>query len=152
MKDFPVLTGIVTDAMHISTIRSALMTTIMYGSAQNAVTKTAFLLIATELLWFLKGDTNVRTLIAQNNHIWDEWAFEKWVTSTEYTGPDMTDFCHRRLTDKTFNQVYLEQMANYILWEPANFFLHQKVIKESLVENNNLKQYHQMVKSIFQTL
>ena len=73
--------------------------------------KTAFRLIATELLWFLKGDTNVRTLIAQNNHIWDEWAFEKWVTSTEYTGPDMTDFGHRSLTDNEFKAAYDEQMA-----------------------------------------
>ncbi|MGX9133971.1 thymidylate synthase [Rummeliibacillus sp. JY-2-4R] len=75
--------------------------------------KTAFRLIATELLWFLKGDTNVRTLIAQNNHIWDEWAFEKWVNSEEYKGPDMTDFGHRVLTDEAFKQQYDEQMANF---------------------------------------
>lgn len=73
--------------------------------------KTAFRLIATELLWFLKGDTNVRTLIAQNNHIWDEWAFEKWVQSEEYTGPDMTDFGHRVLQDSNFKEQYDEQMA-----------------------------------------
>ncbi|MGG0657443.1 thymidylate synthase [Rummeliibacillus pycnus] len=72
--------------------------------------KTAFRLIATELLWFLKGDTNVRTLIAQNNHIWDEWAFEKWVQSKEYNGPDMTDFGHRVLQDEMFKQQYEEQM------------------------------------------
>lgn len=73
--------------------------------------KTAFRLIATELLWFLKGDTNVRTLIEQNNHIWDEWAFEKWVQSEEYTGPDMTDFGHRVLQDGNFKEQYDEQMA-----------------------------------------
>ncbi|MBM7700089.1 thymidylate synthase [Kurthia huakuii] len=72
--------------------------------------KTAFRLIATELLWFLKGDTNVRTLIAQNNHIWDEWAFEKWIASEAYNGPDMTDFGHRSLTDEHFKQAYDEQM------------------------------------------
>lgn len=73
--------------------------------------KTAFRLIATELLWFLKGDTNVRTLIEQNNHIWDEWAFEKWVQSEKYTGPDMTDFGHRVLQDENFKEQYDEQMA-----------------------------------------
>ncbi|MGM9966298.1 thymidylate synthase [Rummeliibacillus sp. TYF005] len=72
--------------------------------------KTAFRLIATELLWFLKGDTNVRTLIEQNNHIWDEWAFEKWVKSEEYEGPDMTDFGHRVLQDEKFKEQYDEQM------------------------------------------
>ncbi|MBO2537043.1 thymidylate synthase [Rummeliibacillus suwonensis] len=72
--------------------------------------KIAFRLIATELLWFIKGNTNVRTLIAQNNHIWDEWAFEKWVKSEDYKGPDMTDFGHRVLQDQLFKEQYDEQM------------------------------------------
>lgn len=75
--------------------------------------KTAFRLIATELLWFMKGDTNVRTLISQNNHIWDEWAFEKWVTSDTYTGPDMTDFGHRVLQDANFKEQYDQEMAQF---------------------------------------
>ncbi|MGE7835072.1 thymidylate synthase [Viridibacillus arvi] len=73
--------------------------------------RTAFRLIATELLWFLKGDTNVRTLIAQNNHIWDEWAFEKWVKSDQYEGPDMTNFGLRVNEDPEFKIQYEEQMA-----------------------------------------
>lgn len=75
--------------------------------------KTAFRLIASELLWFIKGDTNIRTLLEANNHIWDEWAFEKWISGTEYEGPDMTDFGKRSQTDPEFAEQYKEQMAHF---------------------------------------
>ncbi|MBD7983300.1 thymidylate synthase [Sporosarcina sp. Sa2YVA2] len=75
--------------------------------------KTAFRLIATELLWFLKGDTNIRTLIHDKNPIWDEWGFERWVNSDEYSGPDMTDFGRRCLKDEEFDAIYKVEMANY---------------------------------------
>ncbi|EUJ36303.1 thymidylate synthase [Brochothrix campestris] len=73
--------------------------------------RVAFNQIKSELLWFLKGDTNIRYLLQNNNNIWNEWAFEKWVKSAAYTGPDMTDFGHRVLTDETFKADYQAQMA-----------------------------------------
>ena len=72
--------------------------------------KTAFRLISSELLWFLKGDTNVKTLIEAGNPIWDEWAFEKWVKSSEYQGPDMTDFGLRATKDPEFATIYRAEM------------------------------------------
>jgi len=35
---------------------------------------TAFRLVAIELLWLLSGDTNIKYLVDNNCHIWDEWA------------------------------------------------------------------------------
>ncbi|CAI3340452.1 thymidylate synthase [Enterococcus cecorum] len=70
-------------------------------------------LIKSELLWFLKGDTNIRFLLAHNNHIWDEWAFKNYVESPDYQGPDMTDFGRRCLVDEAFNQVYQAQLADF---------------------------------------
>ena len=72
-----------------------------------------FRLIASELLWFLKGDTKLRYLLQNNNHIWDEWGFKKWVESADYTGPDMTNFGIRSLQDAEFNKLYEEQLSIY---------------------------------------
>lgn len=72
--------------------------------------RVSFRLVASELLWFIKGDTNIRYLLEHNNNIWNEWAFEKWVTSDQYDGPDMTDFAHRSLRDPEFKELYDEQM------------------------------------------
>lgn len=72
--------------------------------------KTAFRLVVSELLWFIKGDTNVKSLIEVNNHIWDDWAFEKWVKSDDYTGPDMTNFGVRAANDPDFKAIVDEQM------------------------------------------
>lgn len=70
-----------------------------------------FGLIKSELLWFLKGDTNIRYLLQNNNHIWDEWAFERYVASEDYQGPDMTDFGRRVLQDETFKKIYEKEHA-----------------------------------------
>ncbi|ARF16027.1 thymidylate synthase [Sporosarcina ureae] len=75
--------------------------------------KTAFRLIVSELLWFIKGDTNIRTLIQERNGIWDEWAFERYVNSAAYTGPDMTDFGRRVLKDEEFATVYKAELASF---------------------------------------
>jgi len=69
-----------------------------------------FRLIASELLWFLKGDTNIRYLLEHNNNIWNEWAFKKWIESSDYVGPDMTDFGIRSQKDAEFKIQYEEQM------------------------------------------
>lgn len=75
--------------------------------------KTAFGLIKSELLWFLKGDTNIRYLLENNNHIWDEWAFGRYIKSEEYSGPDMADFGRRSLEDDEFNLLYQAEMAEF---------------------------------------
>ena len=75
--------------------------------------KVPFGLIKSELLWFLRGDTNIRFLLAHHNHIWDEWAFKNWIESSDYTGPDMTDFGLRSESDPEFKQVYLEEKKKF---------------------------------------
>jgi len=69
-----------------------------------------FRLVASELLWFLRGDTNIRYLLEHNNNIWNEWAFKKWVESDEYQGPNMDDFGNRSQKDPAFKEEYEVQM------------------------------------------
>ncbi|MDN6626413.1 MAG: thymidylate synthase [Pisciglobus halotolerans] len=75
--------------------------------------KIPFGLIKSELLWFIKGDTNIRYLLEKNNHIWDEWAFERYIKSKDYQGPDMTDFGRRALADEAFNETYQKTLAEF---------------------------------------
>lgn len=69
-----------------------------------------FRLVASELIWFIQGDTNIRYLLQNNNNIWNEWAFKKWVESSSYKGPDMTNFGLRSQQDEAFKLLYEEQM------------------------------------------
>lgn len=63
-----------------------------------------FGLIKSELLWFLRGDTNIKYLLDHNNHIWDEWGFEKWIKSDNFGIDNLT---------RGFRDYYIEHGANH---------------------------------------
>ena len=45
--------------------------------------KMPFKTIVTELLWFLRGDTNIQYLVQNGCHIWDGDAYKNYITKTE---------------------------------------------------------------------
>jgi thymidylate synthase len=55
-----------------------------------------------ELLWFLKGDTNIRYLAQNKVHIWDDWAYESYRRSSDFKGESMRAFSERIAEDETF--------------------------------------------------
>ena len=59
-------------------------------------TKKVFLRgIIHELLWFINGDTNIKYLVDNDVHIWDDWAFEKYKKSDLYQGEDIKEFAEK---------------------------------------------------------
>ena len=108
---------------HVKTDRTGVGTKSLFGYQMRfdlsqgfpmvTTKRVPFGLIKSELLWFLRGDTNVRYLLEHNNHIWDEWAFKRYVESPDYHGPDMTDFGLRAVADPDFNEIYQQELATF---------------------------------------
>lgn len=81
-----------------------------------------FGLIKSELLWFLRGDTNIKYLLEHNNHIWDEWGFENWALSPTFTTDIKTSVfqatyhkfgANHRFENEWFNEHYSAYMSIY---------------------------------------
>ena len=67
--------------------------------------KTFMKAITHELLWFLAGDTNIRYLVENGVHIWDEWPFKEYRLASERGEvPALTqaEFIEKIGTDKDF--------------------------------------------------
>jgi len=68
--------------------------------------KMAWKQIVTELLWFLRGDTNIKFLVDNDCHIWDGDAYKNYISKTnEYKGdwPDtMEEFINKIRTNDEF--------------------------------------------------
>jgi thymidylate synthase len=63
--------------------------------------------IVTELLWFLKGDTNIKYLVDNDCHIWDGDCYQAYLKNrdSQYIGPYYTkeEFIDRIKNDKEFS-------------------------------------------------
>ncbi len=96
-------------------------------------TKRVFWKTATrELLWFLTGDTNIRTLCAQGVQIWTDWPLERYVRETGETIA-REDFSARIVADAEFavrwgdlGPVYGKQWTDWPVYEPVGDDLYRK--------------------------
>ena len=123
MQQYQELVRKILEEGHVKTDRTGVGTKSLFGYQMRfdlsqgfpmvTTKRVPFGLIKSELLWFLRGDTNVRYLLEHNNHIWDEWAFKRYVESPDYRGPDMTDFGLRAVADPDFNEIYQQELAAF---------------------------------------
>ena len=78
--------------------------------------KVNFNSILHELLWFIKGDTNIEYLVKNNVNIWNEWPFQSWLEKTGQSenlimhSPEwkekLTEFIGLVKTDSVFAEKY----------------------------------------------
>ena len=73
-----------------------------------------------ELIWFIKGDTNIKYLAENKVRIWDDWPFAKYKNSDSYQGETVREFTDKILADEVFAQkwgdlgpVYGRQWRNW---------------------------------------
>lgn len=68
-----------------------------------------------ELIWFLKGDSNLKYLAENNVHIWDEWPYKAYLIKTNQTVPQSSSpewqeglkaFIEKIRTDDSFAKEY----------------------------------------------
>ena len=65
--------------------------------------------IVTELLWFLRGDTNIKFLVDNDCHIWDGDAYKNYVNSDEVRWPkSKEDFIEHIKNDKEWEKKWGE--------------------------------------------
>lgn len=73
--------------------------------------------ITTELLWFLSGSSNIKPLIDQNNHIWDEWAwkhYQMWSPKDTLSVDITQEKFIKKLTDLPANDPFVEKWGDLI--------------------------------------
>lgn len=59
-----------------------------------------------ELLWFIKGDTNIKYLVDNDVRIWNEWPYEAFKKSSDYKGETMDEFVLKIKSDEGFAKKY----------------------------------------------
>lgn len=82
--------------------------------------KIHFKSVVHELLWFIKGDTNIKYLVDNDVRIWNEWPYEKYRLSPYFQNESMAEFIKKIQTDKNFahqhgdlGPVYGKQWRNF---------------------------------------
>jgi thymidylate synthase len=59
-----------------------------------------------ELLWFIKGETNIRYLVQNDVNIWNEWPYEIYKKSSAYRGESLEEFVTKIRDDEVFAKAW----------------------------------------------
>jgi thymidylate synthase len=114
--------------------------------------KMAWKTMATELIWFLRGDTNIKWLLENNCNIWNGDAYKKYANN--FQGHEdvftMDEFKHEILTNEDFARrfgelgpVYGHQWRNWNAWKEYN-----RVTKEERIRKPGIDQLAEAIKTL----
>jgi thymidylate synthase len=103
--------------------------------------KMAFKSIVTELLWFLKGDTNIKYLVDNDCHIWDGDAYKNYINYTQHEASYTKEqFINLIKTDKDWANVWGDLGPIYgAQWRGWDWDLNPKPIDQIANLINDLK-------------
>ena len=118
-KDYQALLQDILDNGHQKGDRTGTGTISVFGRQIRHNMKEGFPLITTkkmyskgiiaELLWFLRGETNIKSLVENDCNIWNGDAFKKYVTTYKGNFPmDMEEFIQAIKTSEEFAETYGE--------------------------------------------
>lgn len=62
--------------------------------------------VLVELLWFIKGDTNIKYLVDHDVRIWNEWPYAQYCADLTNPPLSMAEFIERIKTDPSFAQQF----------------------------------------------
>ncbi len=91
-----------TDVGIISTFGYQMRFNLKEGFPLLTTKKVHFKSIVHELLWFIRGDTNIKYLVKNNVRIWNEWPYEKFRSHLDYQGESLEEFVEKVKNDDDF--------------------------------------------------
>jgi len=119
--------------------------------------------IVTELLWFLRGDTNIKYLVDNDCHIWDGDAYRnyerRWETEGKFLSPPVNKFTKEEFINEIktnpmvarelgeLGPIYGKQWRN---WEKVNFYdgsLGEKHMISSFTSVDQIKNLIEQLKT-----
>lgn len=97
--------------------------------------------IIEELLWFVKGDTNIKYLVDRNVKIWNEWPYETFKQSNNYNNETLDEFIEKIKTNDEFAKKHGDLGPVYgRQWRDFNGFDQLQNVIDTLKTNPNSRR------------